>query len=184
MGCQGQETGFRASPSLDSRAAWTGSGTAATHPPVGRPGSAGAAAREQGDCGRGAQHPSAALVAGSSAVLLSSVISPGPAPLEAGRVGTAQASSAGRGSAGAGLRPGWGRSRGGVPHSPDSSSCIFSLGRRPSPCWSPTFPHGSAPSQGQSRGGTECLPGVPSSSQHNPRAPILWGLQSGGDTER
>lgn len=38
---------------------------------------------------------------------------PGAAPLEAGRVGTAQASSAGRGSAGAGLRPGSGRSRGG-----------------------------------------------------------------------
>ena len=109
---------------------------------------------------------------------------PGAAPLEAGRVGTAQASSAGRGSAGAGLRPGWGRSRGGVPHSPDSSSCIFSRGRRPSPCWSPTFPRGSAPSQDQSRGGTECLPGVPSSSQNNPRAPILWSLQSGGDTER
>lgn len=62
---------FRASPSPDPQAGLAGREVGqqqlpilATHPPVGRPG---AAAREQGDCGRGAQHPAAAAsVAGSA----------------------------------------------------------------------------------------------------------------------
>lgn len=80
----------------------------ATHPPAGRPGRPGAAAREQGDGGRGAQHPAGAAGSGLGAALLPGGISAQARPARGRRGAVASPAAARRARSGRGRDEGGG----------------------------------------------------------------------------